>query len=374
MTQVLSWRNSPDPRAALAAAIEALRAAQTVVFPTETGYVLAAAADQPAAVEAILPFAESQPLLGVAGPGHAEHLCADFDRMARRLARRFWPGPVTLLVSTALRNGETGVSPDVRALASWERDVPLRSPAHSAILHAMHELGTPLALATMCGSDGAGLTVDQVVARLGELPSLIIDDGSARYDQPPTVVRVAADRWEVVRAGVISDVQVQAQAACLIVFVCTGNTCRSPLAEALCRRRLAEHLGCSPAELPERGYLVVSAGLAAADGEPASADAVQIAADYQADLFRHGSRFLRRELALQADYLVCMTDAHLQLLRAQYPYLGCAPRLLSPEGKDLLDPIGQDESVYRVCAEQIWNDLASLVPLLAPCGAGPHAG
>src|SRR5205814_9135519 len=132
-------------------------------------------------------------------------------------------------------------------------------------------------------------------------------------------------------------------------------TCRSPLAAALCRRRLAENLGCTEQELPQRGYLVVSAGVAAADGEPASSVAIDIARGYQADLSLHSSQFLRRELALQADHLVCMTESHRLLLRAQYQYLGCEPRLLSPEGKDVPDPIGQDESVYRTCAEQIWN-------------------
>lgn len=360
MMQVLSWRNSPDPRAALAEAVNALRAAQTVVFPTETGYVLAAGANQPQAVEALLPFAESPMTLAVASVGHAEHVCVDLSRMARRLARRFWPGPVTLLVSTTLKNGETGISADVRKLARWDGDIPLRSPAHSAILHAVYESGTPLAIAPL----GSATAVEDLVERLGDTSTLMIDDGPAQFDRQPTVVRVAGDSWRIVSSGVVGDSQVQAQAACLIVFVCTGNTCRSPLAAALCRRKLAEHLGCEEQELPQRGYLVMSAGIAAADGEPASTVAVDIARGFQSDLSLHSSQFLRRELALQADHLVCMTESHRILLSAQYQYLGCEPTLLSVEGKDVPDPIGQDESVYRACAEQIWNDLGVLVPTL----------
>ena len=68
------------------------------------------------------------------------------------------------------------------------------------------------------------------------------------------------------------------QSACLVVFVCTGNTCRSPLAEALCKKRLADALGCAMADLPGRGFFVCSAGLAAMMGGPAAAEAVDVLA------------------------------------------------------------------------------------------------
>ena len=57
------------------------------------------------------------------------------------------------------------------------------------------------------------------------------------------------------------------------VFVCTGNTCRSPLAEGLCKKLLAERLGCPAEELPQRGFLVISAGIAAMMGGEAAAEA-----------------------------------------------------------------------------------------------------
>jgi protein arginine phosphatase len=96
-----------------------------------------------------------------------------------------------------------------------------------------------------------------------------------------------------------------------------------------------------------------------------AAAAVAIAAEYGADLAAHHSMSLDRHLAVQADYLVCMTDSHLQAVLAQFPHLACQPRLLNPAGQDLPDPIGQDESVYRACAEQIWRDLEPLVDELA---------
>jgi protein-tyrosine phosphatase len=159
-----------------------------------------------------------------------------------------------------------------------------------------------------------------------------------------------------------------------VVFICTGNTCRSPLAEVLCKKRLAESLGCSPEELPSKGFLICSAGLSAFPGDSAAEYAQELAHEYGMDLSGHCSQPLLPELAARASQLVCMTRGHLDLLTAYYPELGCTPRLLNPEGQDLMDPIGQDESVYRDCAARIWSDLEPLArELLAiTCSEPPH--
>jgi protein-tyrosine phosphatase len=146
-----------------------------------------------------------------------------------------------------------------------------------------------------------------------------------------------------------------------IVFVCTGNTCRSPLAEVLCKKRLADALGCTPDELPARGYKVCSAGLAAYPGDTAALPAQDIAREYGMDLSGHISQPLQPDLAASAYRIICMTLGHLELLRAYYPALGCEPRLLSRDSLDLPDPVGQDARVYRDCAARIWSDLESLV-------------
>ena len=151
-----------------------------------------------------------------------------------------------------------------------------------------------------------------------------------------------------------------------ILFVCTGNTCRSPLAEALFKKQLADRLGCPPEELPQRGFLVLSAGLAAMMGGGAAAEAVAVAREFGADLSGHASRPLSAELAAQADYLIVMTRGHLLALAAQFPQSGVRPLLLSPSGEDVADPIGCDEPVYRECARQVWRHLEALVNELQP--------
>jgi protein-tyrosine phosphatase len=157
------------------------------------------------------------------------------------------------------------------------------------------------------------------------------------------------------------ETELQEPPVCRVLFICTGNTCRSPLAEALCKKKLADRLGCSLEELPQRGFQVISAGLAAMMGEPAAPEAVAVAASYEADLNPHRSQPVTSDLVAQTDYHVVMTRGHFLTLLDRYSVQGAQPRLLATGGEDIADPIGCDLEIYRDCASKIWHDLDVLV-------------
>lgn len=138
-----------------------------------------------------------------------------------------------------------------------------------------------------------------------------------------------------------------------ILFVCTGNTCRSPLAEAVCKRLLADRLGCEPGELDARGWEVWSAGVSAWPGDAASPTAVDVAAELGADLSGHRSRPVNPELLERATAVVAMTRLHADLLAMRFPGVGPPPVLLCGPDDDLDDPIGGDVELYRACAAVI---------------------
>jgi protein-tyrosine phosphatase len=142
-----------------------------------------------------------------------------------------------------------------------------------------------------------------------------------------------------------------------ILFVCTGNTCRSPLAEALGKRMLADRLGCAPEELESRGYLLQSAGVAALPGDAASPTAVTVAEELGADLSAHRSRPLNPELLAGATDVIAMTRSHAFALELRFPGVGPAPILLCGTEPDLDDPIGGEADVYRDCAQTIARHL-----------------
>lgn len=121
----------------------------------------------------------------------------------------------------------------------------------------------------------------------------------------------------------------------MILFVCTGNTCRSPLAAALVRAR---------------GIQAESAGIAACPGAPATPQAVRAAARRGEDLTGHRAQPVTGQLMAQADAVYAMTDAHGDLLRARFPAFADKVRVLSPQ---ISDPYGGDDGVYDLCAEEL---------------------
>ncbi len=127
-----------------------------------------------------------------------------------------------------------------------------------------------------------------------------------------------------------------------ILLVCSGNTCRSPMAEALLRRRLARE--------GSEGVSVSSAGTAAVEGEPASEGAYLVALEDGLDLSGHRARLLTPDLVAAADLILTMSRSHL----ARSVALGGAGKtfLLGEFGgtgrvAEISDPFGADVSVYR---------------------------
>lgn len=134
-----------------------------------------------------------------------------------------------------------------------------------------------------------------------------------------------------------------------ILFVCSGNICRSPMAEGLLRRRLA-------ADKRDGEFRVRSAGTWAMEGAPANASAVRVMAECGVDISRHRTHELTAEVVESAALILTMTAVHAQAIRRKWPqHAGKVHRLSEMAGQqhDVEDPYGAPLDVYRACAEEI---------------------
>ena len=140
-----------------------------------------------------------------------------------------------------------------------------------------------------------------------------------------------------------------------ILFVCTGNTCRSPMAEALFNARKGTD-----------EWVAESAGVFASSGSPASSNAIAALKELEIDLQSHRSQPVTRTLLEDADLVLTMTNGHRYSLLQNFPEFERKVYLLNAFGTskvpaDVLDPFGGSLEMYQKTRDEIDRSIADLV-------------
>src|SRR5436190_22017580 len=208
---VIDIRNAEDARDVVHRAAQALAEGHPTALPTETVYGLAASACRADAVERLMKVkgrSENQPLtLAIKSAEEAPDFVPDMSPLARRLARRCWPGPVTLVVDHQHKEGLAQLLPrEVRERVTPNGTIGLRVPANDMSQAVLRMLSGPIVLtsANRSGSPDA-VTAQEVVAALDGDVAMVLDDGPCRYGQPSSVVRIKNNQFEMLREGVVGE-------------------------------------------------------------------------------------------------------------------------------------------------------------------------
>lgn len=339
-TKIIEIKTPSDAFEAVEEARKALMKGYIISFPTETVYALAAGANIPGADELLFelkgrpkvkPFS-----LMVSSKGMINGLVKNISETARRLINRCLPGPLTLILET--ENSTVGI----------------RMPADKIALDIIDSFGAPL-ISTSANLAGAPPAVSgkEVIREFDGKIGLIVDAGDTKYKTASTVVRVSGERWQILRKGALSELALRRSSNKIILFLCAGNTCRSPLAEGICRKHLCERLGVTPLELEDNGYTLISAGVSTAGAMPASENAILASRELGFDLESHLSQKVTKEMVETVDKIYIMEGRQAEALRELSDQGVGKIEILDPNGMDIIDPAGGALEDYRMCASKI---------------------
>lgn len=393
---IYDLQQTDDPRDLVHRSVQALVEGGVIGLPSETVYGVVASA---LCADAVRELADMVSPGGVFSAGQVSlgqiSLCVrsadavgDYllpkTRLATRLSQRCFPGPLTFIADCGLNDSPLGRLPSpvleiLQNAASNDFDISPDSPAdirpvafrvsnHRLLSHIHRYLSAPLVWGefspTTLTGEGAVLNTaakfDQQVMASGTgatLP-LLLDDGLSRYGGMGTVVRLRGNSWEILREGVIQRAAMNQFVKPVIAVVCTGNTCRSPMAETLLRDLLHQRFG------REDVARVISAGVAAGRGSGASPQSVEVMGKLGLDLTGHSSQPLDDPVMSMADLVLTMTRRHRDAILAAWPDRKDRVFTLRRDGGDVTDPVGLSVDVYEQCAQQIRGELEKWIDAL----------
>lgn len=364
--------------------MEVLNAGGLVVMPTETVYGLAARGDLPSAVGLLRGAREKLAGVGSVGPSatgggsagmvgerpstwHAAdvrdvvEVLGAMSAVQARLVEKLWPGPVTIraevtparraaLEKLGLAEHSAWTIGAAGSSAASDAGVFVRVPDDDAARRVIRGAGGPLIAEGIAIGGGEPARNAESATRMllaaGVEVGAAIDAGDSRLGKRSTLLGFKSDgSWEVLRAGVYDAEWITRRIRRQVLFVCTGNTCRSPMAMAIANGLLK---GMKVGGVPTAA---TSAGVSATGGEPATREGIEAVRSLGMTAAPGGtSRMLTREMLREADAVFVMTRSHLTAARRVDAQSAEKIKLLDPAGDDVPDPIGMSAAHYASLA------------------------
>ena len=332
---------------------------QLVGFPTETVYGIACRVKENCL--ALLNRLKSRPAdkfytLHIGRLTDLKKYVPSITLRAKKLVDKYWPGPLTIIFElneNDIKRQKRIIETDVFDNLYKSNSIGIRYPDNPVALALLQHIENPVVApsANTTGQQPAIEASQVFEAFSGQIP-LILDGGPCKYKTSSTVVKIGKNNLQVLRESVFSKAQIEEFSTVQLLFVCTGNSCRSPMAEGFCKKYLAEKLNCTVDQLRKKGYKTLSAGTMGIIGLAASSEAIVACAAMGIDITKHRSTGLTKELIENSDIIFAMTNGHLHDVLELAPQAKDKCFLLAKQ-REIADPIGQGQNIYFESAQLI---------------------
>ncbi len=335
---VLIKLDSKDPDLSkIREVVRAAREGKVVAFPTETVYGIGGPMSAPGISQSLDRIknreAGKQYTFHIGSLDMLDHLKVKKTPAFKFLTRLFWPGPLTLIAMN--QSGEK---------------IGLRFPKSRLTTALINASGEPFFGTSANLSGGPSpVAVNEVMSVLGGQVDYVIDGGKTEYAKESTIVDITGEVPVVIRKGAESDaidaavekVKAGKFPRKRVLFVCTGNSCRSPMAEGWLRDEL-KHKGF------HEQIEVVSCGVGAREGATATPEAVLVMQNREIDISKHQSKLCTRTDIEDADIVFCMSHEHYVFITGLYPAAKDKIIVLG-----VPDPIGMGMLIYEEVIKSI---------------------
>ncbi|MBU4311722.1 MAG: threonylcarbamoyl-AMP synthase [Candidatus Omnitrophica bacterium] len=329
--------NFPD-QGLIKDAAEVLKKGGLVAFPTETVYGIAANLSDAKAIKRLCDVKKrpaGKPFtIHIARFETLKDLRVDLSEKGKRIIHKFWPGSLTIV-----------------AFNKKKEKIGIRMPSNKIALALINAASMPIVAPSANISGGSPPTsAKEVISEMKDAIDMVLDGGTTEAGKESTILDVTAHPFKILRKGAIPEEDLLADYH--VLFVCTGNSCRSVMAKGMLEKFIKE------AGLSEKVRLD-SAGTGGFGGIPAATNTIEVMKEEGVDVSTHKGKVITPELLRKSDFIFTMEGFHKNIVLSMLPEAASKTRLLK-EDEDIPDPIGKSLEEYRYVKGIIKNQVENI--------------